>query len=266
MFRDQVKFILETGAGYHCFCTDLRLDLLRREALRARQVPRYDNRCRHLSETEVRERLERGDDYCIRFKVQYLMSYSSASVLRGLCSNPRVRGWVFSQFLWFIKVPPRKCWDSTLEQITATLVFSLSLKLTIRSHLTLQHYVIMLLYNIAKYLVQTHHNYLCAFASLQIWCLRVFLFILCSSNSRPITVKQDDIYTSMFLNLHAHRAGMWMIMWAKRHVGYHSLMLELSERYTLQKTLHVNDWSLLCTLLAVLQLTFGLLRITLCVD
>lgn len=69
LYRDQVKFILEAGAGYHCFCTDLRLDLLRREALKARQVPRYDNRCRHLSEAEVRERLERGDDFCIRFKL-----------------------------------------------------------------------------------------------------------------------------------------------------------------------------------------------------
>jgi len=115
MFRDQVKFILEAGAGYHCFCTDLRLDLLRREALKARQVPRYDNRCRHLSETEVRERLERGDDYCIRFKVQYLIWYSSASFLRGSCLHPWFRGWVSSQFLWFIKFPPRKCWDTTLE-------------------------------------------------------------------------------------------------------------------------------------------------------
>lgn len=127
MFSDQVKFILEAGAGYHCFCTDLRLDLLRREALKARQVPRYDNRCRHLSEAEVRERLERGDEYCIRFKVQYLISYSSASFLRSSCLHPWFRGWVSSQCLWFINFPPRKCWDSTLEQTTVTFILSLQL-------------------------------------------------------------------------------------------------------------------------------------------
>jgi hypothetical protein len=115
MFRDQVKFILESGAGYHCFCTDLRLDLLRREALRARQVPRYDNRCRHLSEAEVRERLERGDDYCIRFKVQYLILYLSASCLRGSCTHPWFRRCVSSQFSWFIEFPSRCCWDSRID-------------------------------------------------------------------------------------------------------------------------------------------------------
>lgn len=102
MFRDQVKFILEAGAGYHCFCTDLRLDLLRREALKARQVPRYDNRCRHLSEAEVGERLERGDDYCIRFKVQCLISYSSASFFERFVFTSLVqRVGVFTVFVGY---------------------------------------------------------------------------------------------------------------------------------------------------------------------
>ncbi|XP_021920820.1 probable glutamate--tRNA ligase, mitochondrial isoform X2 [Zootermopsis nevadensis] len=69
LYRDQVKCILEAGAAYYCFCTDRRLDLLRREAIKARQVPRYDNRCRHLPEAEVKKRLARGDNYCIRFKL-----------------------------------------------------------------------------------------------------------------------------------------------------------------------------------------------------
>jgi len=79
----------------------------------------------------------------------------------------------------------------------------------------------MLLYNNVKYPIrkeiQTHHNYLCAFASLSIWCLRAFLFILCSSNSRPTTVKCDEnraCAQRMFMNVHTHRAGMWMMMWA----------------------------------------------------
>ncbi|KAJ4427268.1 hypothetical protein ANN_24886, partial [Periplaneta americana] len=69
LYREQVKSILETEAAYYCFCTDHRLNLLRRETLRAGQVPRYDNKCRHLSKAEVRERLAKGDQYCIRFKL-----------------------------------------------------------------------------------------------------------------------------------------------------------------------------------------------------
>ncbi|KAJ9594272.1 hypothetical protein L9F63_014277 [Diploptera punctata] len=69
LYRIQVKFILNMGAAYHCFCSDRRLDLLRREALRSRQIPRYDNRCRHLSESEVKEKLEEGKPSCIRFKL-----------------------------------------------------------------------------------------------------------------------------------------------------------------------------------------------------
>nr|CAD7262931.1 unnamed protein product [Timema shepardi] len=69
IYRDQVNHLLEIGAAYPCFCSDTRLGLLKREALRARQVPRYDNKCRHLSLEDRREKLNRYDSYCIRFKL-----------------------------------------------------------------------------------------------------------------------------------------------------------------------------------------------------
>nr|CAD7456574.1 unnamed protein product [Timema tahoe] len=69
IYRAQVNHLLETGAAYPCFCSDTRLGLLKREALRNRQVPRYDNKCRHLSREDRREKLNRYDSYCIRFKL-----------------------------------------------------------------------------------------------------------------------------------------------------------------------------------------------------
>nr|CAD7445386.1 unnamed protein product [Timema bartmani] len=69
IYRDQVNHLLETGAAYPCFCSDTRLGLLKREALRNRQVPRYDNKCRHLSCEDRQEKLSRYDSYCIRFKL-----------------------------------------------------------------------------------------------------------------------------------------------------------------------------------------------------
>ncbi|XP_063234528.1 nondiscriminating glutamyl-tRNA synthetase EARS2, mitochondrial isoform X2 [Bacillus rossius redtenbacheri] len=69
IYREHAERLLQSGAAYRCFCSERRLDLLRREALRARQVPRYDNRCRHLSQQQVGEKLARGEHFCIRFKL-----------------------------------------------------------------------------------------------------------------------------------------------------------------------------------------------------
>ncbi|RZC35110.1 glutamate--tRNA ligase, mitochondrial, partial [Asbolus verrucosus] len=69
IYRKNVKTLLENGSAYYCFCTEKRLDLLRKEALRAREVPKYDNRCRNLSREEVEMKLSKGEQHCIRFKL-----------------------------------------------------------------------------------------------------------------------------------------------------------------------------------------------------
>lgn len=59
--------MLDNGHAYKCFCTEKRLQLLRRDALRTRTIPRYDNKCRTLDEEELKQ--NEGNNYCIRFKV-----------------------------------------------------------------------------------------------------------------------------------------------------------------------------------------------------
>lgn len=72
--REQVLKLLDNGSAYHCFCTEDRLALLRKEAIKCRQVPKYDNRCRHYNKDEVKEMLKKNQTYCIRFKV-YLFPF-----------------------------------------------------------------------------------------------------------------------------------------------------------------------------------------------
>lgn len=67
--REQLSKLLDNGSAYHCFCSEHRLDLLRREAIKLSQIPKYDNRCRHLNAEDVKEKLKRGERHCIRFKV-----------------------------------------------------------------------------------------------------------------------------------------------------------------------------------------------------
>lgn len=45
---------------------------MRKEAIRARQVPRYDNKCRHLTSAEIKQLVSNNTPYCIRFKLTEL--------------------------------------------------------------------------------------------------------------------------------------------------------------------------------------------------
>lgn len=68
-YVEEVMRLVEKGSAYHCFCSERRLDLLRKNAVKNREVPKYDNRCRNLAKSEVKERLDSGKESCIRFKL-----------------------------------------------------------------------------------------------------------------------------------------------------------------------------------------------------
>jgi glutamyl-tRNA synthetase len=70
IYSEQIQRLLENGTAYHCFCTTHRLDLLRKEALARGEIPKYDNRCRHLSTEDVNARLRAGTPSVIRFKLE----------------------------------------------------------------------------------------------------------------------------------------------------------------------------------------------------
>lgn len=75
LYRNQVKHLLENKTAYYCFCSERRLDLLRREAVNSGQIPRYDNRCRSYSEEDINKKLDQGERYCIRFKLSNATSF-----------------------------------------------------------------------------------------------------------------------------------------------------------------------------------------------
>ncbi|KPP71088.1 putative glutamate--tRNA ligase, mitochondrial [Scleropages formosus] len=69
-YRQAAETLVHTGNAYYCFCSPQRLDLLKKEALRSRQNPRYDNRCRHLHSDQVAEKLASGQPRVVRFRLQ----------------------------------------------------------------------------------------------------------------------------------------------------------------------------------------------------
>lgn len=66
IYRQQVRTLLENGSAYYCFCTEKRLENIRKEAIDANEMPKYDNRCRHLTPVQVAEKLANNDPMCIR--------------------------------------------------------------------------------------------------------------------------------------------------------------------------------------------------------
>ncbi|XP_060526036.1 probable glutamate--tRNA ligase, mitochondrial [Cylas formicarius] len=69
IYQEHVQLLLKNGSAYYCFCSDRRLQLLRRQAVSSQEIPKYDNRCRHLRENDRRARLAKGEQYCVRFKI-----------------------------------------------------------------------------------------------------------------------------------------------------------------------------------------------------
>lgn len=61
--------LLETGHAYRCFCTREELDDQRQAAEARRVAFMYDGRCRALDAGQIRENLDRGLPYVIRFRV-----------------------------------------------------------------------------------------------------------------------------------------------------------------------------------------------------
>ncbi|KAI9586922.1 probable glutamate--tRNA ligase, mitochondrial isoform X1 [Glossina fuscipes] len=69
IYMENVQTLLKNGSAYRCFCTEKRLELLRKDAVRTRQIPKYDNKCRYLDKEKTHELLDKGIPYCVRFKL-----------------------------------------------------------------------------------------------------------------------------------------------------------------------------------------------------
>ncbi|KAM9583743.1 nondiscriminating glutamyl-tRNA synthetase EARS2, mitochondrial [Trichechus inunguis] len=70
LYAQATEVLLKTGAAYPCFCSPQRLELLKKEALRNHQTPRYDNRCRNLTQKQVAQKLAEAPKPAIRFRLE----------------------------------------------------------------------------------------------------------------------------------------------------------------------------------------------------
>ncbi|CAD5230325.1 unnamed protein product [Bursaphelenchus okinawaensis] len=65
-YHDAVKQLIDSGHAYRCFCTAQRLEILKKNAIRERTSPKYDNHCRHVNNDESEAR--KDEPHVVRFK------------------------------------------------------------------------------------------------------------------------------------------------------------------------------------------------------
>ncbi len=69
LYRSYAERLLVEGKAYQCFCLPERLEALRKEQLSKGMMPRYDGKCRSLSQEERERREREGLQPVLRFRV-----------------------------------------------------------------------------------------------------------------------------------------------------------------------------------------------------
>jgi glutamyl-tRNA synthetase len=69
LYRLAADHLVAKGHAYPCFCSEERLDLVRKTQTAQHQSPRYDGHCRNLSKDEAAARIAKGEKHVIRMKI-----------------------------------------------------------------------------------------------------------------------------------------------------------------------------------------------------
>ncbi len=69
IYRRYAEKLLKEGKAYKCYCTEEELEQRRKEAISKGLPPKYDGRCRNLSEEEKKKFEEEGRKPSLRFRV-----------------------------------------------------------------------------------------------------------------------------------------------------------------------------------------------------
>jgi glutamyl-tRNA synthetase len=83
IYQEYARKLIDNGHAYYCFCTQERLDQVRKEQLNRKENPRYDGLCRRLDPDEASARVLDGEPHVVRFKIPESGSVTACDLLRG---------------------------------------------------------------------------------------------------------------------------------------------------------------------------------------
>ena len=82
-YRRAADELIAKDAAYRCYCSPERLEQVRAEQVRRKEPPRYDRRCRNLSEAERKQEEAKGVVPVVRFKTPLNGRTEFDDVVRG---------------------------------------------------------------------------------------------------------------------------------------------------------------------------------------
>ncbi len=83
LYKEYAEELVKVGAAYYCFCTPEALEEMHKDQMARGAAPRYDQRCRKLSNEEVKKRLAKGESHVIRLKVPQAGQTKFTDIIRG---------------------------------------------------------------------------------------------------------------------------------------------------------------------------------------
>ncbi|MCX5726533.1 MAG: glutamate--tRNA ligase [Candidatus Saganbacteria bacterium] len=83
IYREAAEKLLAEGKAYYCFCTAEELEENRKLAAERKEAPKYDGRCRKLSEAEIEGQKVKQKDRVIRFKLPAVGETVVSDLIRG---------------------------------------------------------------------------------------------------------------------------------------------------------------------------------------
>lgn len=86
IYKEHITTLIDKGDAYYCFCSRSRLDRIREQQKNEGLDPKYDGHCRELSQEEIQDKLDKGEDYVIRMKLPENKSITFNDIVRGKVS------------------------------------------------------------------------------------------------------------------------------------------------------------------------------------
>jgi len=86
IYKEHIKTLIDKGDAYYCFCSRSRLDRIREQQKNEGLDPKYDGHCRELSQEEIQDKLDKGEEYVIRMKLPENKSITFNDIVRGKVS------------------------------------------------------------------------------------------------------------------------------------------------------------------------------------
>jgi nondiscriminating glutamyl-tRNA synthetase len=68
-YKKYVQQLLDNGTAYYCFCSEEKLDEMRAEQTANKQAPMYNRTCLKLSREEIQQKINNGEKYVVRQKI-----------------------------------------------------------------------------------------------------------------------------------------------------------------------------------------------------